>query len=75
MDATKTHSFFEILRRQRLRIYFQLDTLLDMRLPVAGLVGEGFFLVAPAKPRPPRAMQVVADWLIQAFGASPDPKV
>ncbi len=75
MDNAKTHSFYEMLRRQRPRIYFQLNTLLDMRHPVAGPVGEGFFLVAPAKPRPPRAMQVVADWLIQAFGASPDPKL
>ena len=42
--------------------------------PVAGPAGEGFFLAAPAKPRAPGAMQVVADWLMQAFGASPDPE-
>ena len=31
MDTARTHSFYEMLRRQSPRIYFQLDTLLDMK--------------------------------------------
>ena len=31
MDKAQTHSFYERIRRQSPRIYFQLDTLLDMK--------------------------------------------
>ena len=31
MDTARTHSFYEVLRQQSPRIYFQLDTLLDMQ--------------------------------------------
>ena len=31
MDTARTHSFYEMLRRNRPSIYFQLDTLLDMQ--------------------------------------------
>jgi hypothetical protein len=44
MDTARTHSFYEMLRRQSPRIYFQLDTLLDMQQSAKDLKADYFDL-------------------------------
>ena len=44
MDTARTHSFYEMLRRQSPRIYFQLDTLLDMQRSAKVLQADYFDL-------------------------------
>ena len=44
MDTARTHSFYEMLRRNRPSIYFQLDTLLDMQQSAKDLKADYFDL-------------------------------
>ena len=44
MDTAQTHSFYERLRRQSPRIYFQLDTLLHMQQSAKDLKADYFDL-------------------------------
>ena len=44
MDTAQTHSFYEKLRWQSPRIYFQLDTLLDMKRSAKVLQADYFDL-------------------------------